>query len=453
MEQLKRRVRSSRMRLGPDSRFTFRCHKDVKCFTQCCRGINIILTPYDIIRLKNRLGLSSEEFLAVYTEPQMLEKTDIPVVTLKLLDEEGAAADKKACPFVRPGGLPGLRGPADLLPLLPAGGGLARLQGRPGRRGVLLHGARGPLPGVSRKIESWTVLEWRQDQGVDVHDRINAQWTDLIVRKRSFPPNMHWTEQAKQMFFMASYNIDKFRTFVFESSFLKRYPSDAATLEKTAQRRRGPAGVRAEVAEGAAVQGGRLQDGGEKAGLSNENRGLSGITSFRQALSPQSFLLILCVAEPFPVFRVFQPLFDVHPEEVRDGLEDLRRRALHGAGGLQDLGEAVAGHLAQRRFAAARRHPQDRHQRLVGERVARPADHLAVRGFFGGLDRHQVEERLELGGQRLGLGLRARPSAGSTISVMALGATLEATEITPAGLHLGVGHHLDRHGVVARRGW
>ena len=79
---------------------------------------------------------------------------------------------------------------------------------------------------------SWTVLEWRQDQGVDVNDRINAQWADLIVRKRSFPPNMHWTEQTKQMFFLASYNIDKFRTFVFESSFLKRYVVDAATQER-----------------------------------------------------------------------------------------------------------------------------------------------------------------------------------------------------------------------------
>ena len=45
-------------RIGADSRFKFKCHKDVKCFTKCCRGINIILTPYDIIRMKNRLGAS-----------------------------------------------------------------------------------------------------------------------------------------------------------------------------------------------------------------------------------------------------------------------------------------------------------------------------------------------------------------------------------------------------------
>jgi len=34
------------------------------------------------------------------------------------------------------------------------------------------------------------------------------------------------------MFFTASYNIDKFRRFVFESTFLERYPTDEATLKK-----------------------------------------------------------------------------------------------------------------------------------------------------------------------------------------------------------------------------
>ena len=80
--------------------------------------------------------------------------------------------------------------------------------------------------------KSWTVQEWRKDQGVDVHDDINAEWTDLVVRKRSFPPNVKLTEQAKKMFFLVSYNIDKFREFVFESSFLSRYDIDHGTAEK-----------------------------------------------------------------------------------------------------------------------------------------------------------------------------------------------------------------------------
>ena len=52
------------------------------------------------------------------------------------------------------------------------------------------------------------------------------------MRKRSFPPNMQWTEQTKKMFFLISYNLDKFREFVFESSFLQRYEVDDAVLEQ-----------------------------------------------------------------------------------------------------------------------------------------------------------------------------------------------------------------------------
>ena len=53
-----------------------------------------------------------------------------------------------------------------------------------------------------------------------------------MVRKRSFPPNMQLTEQTKKMFFLVSYNLDKFREFVFESSFLNRYQVDKNVLKR-----------------------------------------------------------------------------------------------------------------------------------------------------------------------------------------------------------------------------
>ncbi|HLA49892.1 MAG TPA: YkgJ family cysteine cluster protein, partial [Thermodesulfovibrionia bacterium] len=55
------------VKLTLDSKFKFRCHKAIKCFTKCCSNIDILLTPYDILRLKNRLRLSSGEFLSKYT--------------------------------------------------------------------------------------------------------------------------------------------------------------------------------------------------------------------------------------------------------------------------------------------------------------------------------------------------------------------------------------------------
>ena len=213
-------------RIGTDSRFKFKCHKEVKCFTTCCRGINIILTPYDIIRMKNRLGLSSEEFLTLYTTPQLLEKTDLPVVTLKLLDD-----DLSSCPFVRDDGCIIYQDRPTTCRYYPLG--VASLSHKEGvdEDGFYFFVNEPHCLGFEEENE-WTVTEWRKDQGVDIHDEINADWTDLVVRKRSFPPNINLNEESKKMFFLASYNIDKFRKFVFKSSFLKRYDIDEDTLAR-----------------------------------------------------------------------------------------------------------------------------------------------------------------------------------------------------------------------------
>jgi uncharacterized protein len=214
------------MRVGLKNRFKFKCHPGVPCFTQCCRGINIILTPYDVIRLKNRLGLSSEEFLAIYTEPHIMEKTDLPVVTLKLLED-----DQQSCPFVREEGCIVYQDRPTTCRYYPLG--VAALTHKEGAddEGFYFFVDEAHCRGFEEE-QTWTVEEWRQDQGADRHDEINAEWTDLVVRKRSFPQNIKLTDQSKQMFFLASYNIDKFREFVFSSSFLKRYDIDAATLDE-----------------------------------------------------------------------------------------------------------------------------------------------------------------------------------------------------------------------------
>jgi len=211
-------------RLGLKNKFKFKCHPGVSCFTKCCRGINIILTPYDIIRLKNRLQLKSDEFLALYTEPQLLEKTDLPVITLKLLDD-----DLASCPFVRTDGCILYEDRPTTCRYYPLGvASLSHKEGADGEGFYFFVDEPHCLGFNEDKV--WSVLEWRRDQGVDIHDDINAEWTDLVVRKRSFPPNVRLTDQSKQMFFMVSYNIDKFREFVFESSFLKRYDVDPNTL-------------------------------------------------------------------------------------------------------------------------------------------------------------------------------------------------------------------------------
>lgn len=215
------------VRLTNNSTFEFKCHPDIPCFTKCCRGINIILTPYDVLGLKNRLGLPSDEFLAIYTEPHLLEKTDLPVVTLKLLDDE-----QESCPFVRDDtGCIIYEDRPTACRYYPLG--VATLQHKEGAddQGFFFFVNEPHCKGFEEKCQ-WTVDEWRKDQGVDLRDEVNAEWTDLVVRKRSFPASIKLTDKAKEMFFMVSYNIDKFRQFVFESTFLQRITVDQATQEQ-----------------------------------------------------------------------------------------------------------------------------------------------------------------------------------------------------------------------------
>jgi Fe-S-cluster containining protein len=214
------------VKFRPDSKFRFKCHQEVACYTKCCRDINIVLTPYDIIRLKERLQLGSEEFLRLYTIPQLLEKTDLPMVTLRMLDD-----DLKSCPFVREDGCMVYEDRPTTCRYYPIGVASLSHKGEVDDEEFYFFVNEPHCLGFEEDKE-WTVSEWRKDQGVDIHDEINAGWTDLVVRKRSFPPNVKLTEESKKMFFLASYNIDQFRQFVFESSFLDRYEVDPETVAK-----------------------------------------------------------------------------------------------------------------------------------------------------------------------------------------------------------------------------
>ena len=78
-----------------DSRFRFGCHAGVSCFNVCCRQLEMILYPYDIIRLKKRLGISSDEFLRQYTQLGQGAHPFFPAVMMRMADNP-----EQTCPFL-----------------------------------------------------------------------------------------------------------------------------------------------------------------------------------------------------------------------------------------------------------------------------------------------------------------------------------------------------------------
>lgn len=214
--------------LSLKSRFKFDCHKKVSCFTDCCRGIDIMLTPYDILTMRKKLELTSEEFLAMFTTPQILEKADLPVVTLKLLDDE-----RKSCPFVEDKeGCAIYPDRPTTCRYYPLGVGSLSYSGEKGEKDEFFFTVKEDHCKGFDEEKEWTVAEWRQDQGIELRDKINDGWMELIVRKKSLPPSMKLSRESKQMFFLVFYNIDKFRQFVFNSSFLDRYDVPTEKIEE-----------------------------------------------------------------------------------------------------------------------------------------------------------------------------------------------------------------------------
>ena len=210
------------------SKFRFECHKGVKCFTDCCRGIDIMLTPYDILTLRKKFDLTSEEFLAAFTDPQILEKADLPVVTLKLLDDE-----RKSCPFVQDKEGCGIyEDRPTTCRYYPLGIGSLSYSGEKHEKDEFFFTVKEAHCKGFDEPREWAVAEWRADQGVDLRDEVNEGWMNLIVRKKSLPVSMKLTEESKKMFFLACYNIDKFREFVFNSTFLERYDLSEEKIEE-----------------------------------------------------------------------------------------------------------------------------------------------------------------------------------------------------------------------------
>ena len=63
--------------------------------------------------------------------------------------------------------------------------------------------------------DEWTVREWRRAQGVDPYDEMNDLLMDIISLKNR-TPRSRLTHHENELFFMACYDLDRFRDHVFE---------------------------------------------------------------------------------------------------------------------------------------------------------------------------------------------------------------------------------------------
>lgn len=204
--------------LADGESFPFTCHPGVPCFNDCCRDVNIVLTPLDVLQLARQTGLHTRVFLDTYTSNPITKDLQLPMVMLRMLDD-----DDKKCPFVGENGCTVYENRPWACRMYPLGMAIP-----PARAGVEPE----PIFFVfeddhckgrdQSDARDWTADQWRDDQDLVERDEIESGYRELVSHpwfiggRQLDPKRMH-------MLYTACYDLDTFRDFVFESTFLDRF--------------------------------------------------------------------------------------------------------------------------------------------------------------------------------------------------------------------------------------
>jgi len=223
---LQERIIEEHPRLGPDDTFRFGCHPGVSCFNHCCSDVNIFLSPYDVLRMRRRLGMGSAEFLDTYALLPVHKEMQTPVVLLRMNDDE-----TKSCPFVEAGGCSIYEDRPWPCRMYPVGLAASRdtEDGWRGERFYYLlkeEGCQG-----FEESEEWTIGEWMDNQGVDEFDRWGEAYKELTLHE-FFENGGQLSPERLEMFYTAMYDLDRFRSFVFDSSLLEKFYVDEDQIEE-----------------------------------------------------------------------------------------------------------------------------------------------------------------------------------------------------------------------------
>jgi Fe-S-cluster containining protein len=195
----------------------FQCRKGIDCWNACCSNIDISLTPVDILRLSRRLDISTTEFLVQYTFPYELEPNGIAGVKFKPV-ENGSA-----CQFMRPEGCDVYSDRPTACRYYPVALlSMRRSDEYTDRNAYALvkeahcHGHNEP-----RQL---SIEDYRQEQGVVEYDELGRGWRQLVLKKKSSGPTIGApSKRSLQLWFMACYDLDRFRDFVASTAFNEVY--------------------------------------------------------------------------------------------------------------------------------------------------------------------------------------------------------------------------------------
>jgi Fe-S-cluster containining protein len=207
-------------RLCGGKRFSFECHPGVPCFTECCRELDLVLTPYDVLRLCRELRMKPKDLIDRYVVEELDEKGAFPVLYLGMVDDGRAS-----CPFVSPEGCRVYNGRPGACRAYPVGRGTSLDEN--GRKRELFVLVREDHCCGFIEEEVHTAAEWFRDQGLDEYNRMNDEVLTLLQHEK-VKKGLHLSEGQRENFLLALYRLDEFRVLVSSEGFLDDFVQDTA---------------------------------------------------------------------------------------------------------------------------------------------------------------------------------------------------------------------------------
>lgn len=213
-------------RIARQTSFRFACHPGVACFTECCRELDLALTPYDVLRLKKRQGMASGEFLERYVIIEWDERLLFPQCYLTMVDDGRAS-----CVFVGPAGCNVYADRPGACRAYPVGRGVSA--GTTGEIKETLVLVQEPHCLGYAQPPAQTPAGYFADQGLDAYSPFND--AVLAVTQHEQLQHGHRPSRAQlDQYLLALYNLDAFRREWTDGRISLRRPLTPAELQGVA---------------------------------------------------------------------------------------------------------------------------------------------------------------------------------------------------------------------------
>lgn len=205
------------------TRFRFGCHPGVKCFTECCRDLRLMLTPYDTLRLKGFLELSFSSFIDCYTSLEFREPSGFPMLYLNMKDNE-----RRSCPFVTPYGCSVYDARPSACRMYP----VVRATRYNDMHKILIETffmiKEDHCLGFCEP-HLWKIEEWLSDQGLDLYRRYNDEWTRIVMHRLL---KKGLSRAQRQFMYALTYDLDILRKIIESKKLESLFIFDEQEIEQ-----------------------------------------------------------------------------------------------------------------------------------------------------------------------------------------------------------------------------